>query len=212
MKLPRIFIDRRPTRVEALSAFIWSRFIAATQEKIDKTKLYTVIHAMNLRTRMDPPLTNHHFGNISRTAIAVPSMDDDNEDGFYDVINKIREGIKKVNAEYVKQLQDSNSADGHLNFIKTRAASFMKGEIVTFSFTSLCRFPVYVADFGWGKPVWLGSARLTFKNLCSFFDTRCGDGIEAWINLKEDDMAKLEADKEFLSYVSPTSRVKTSAC
>ncbi|XVF43806.1 hypothetical protein PTKIN_Ptkin02bG0070200 [Pterospermum kingtungense] len=137
-------IDARPpTRVEALSAFIWCRFIAATQEKLDQTKLYTVIHATNLRTRMDPPLTNHHFGNISRPAIAVTSMD--KEDGFYDIISQIREGIRKLNAEYVKQLQDT---DGHLNFIKTRAASFMKGEVVSFSFTSLCRFPVYVADFG----------------------------------------------------------------
>ncbi|XVF02658.1 hypothetical protein REPUB_Repub04eG0193500 [Reevesia pubescens] len=197
--------SRRPTRVEALSAFIWSRFMAATKEKVDQGKLYTVIQAMNLRTRMDPPLPNHHFGNISRPALAVPLMD--KEDGFYDILNQMREATRKVNVEYVKQLQDT---DGHLNFIKSRAASFMKGEVITFSFTSLCRFPVYVADFGWGKPVWLGSALLTFKNLCSFFDTKCGDGIEAWINLKEEDMAKLEADKEFLSYVSPTSNVKVS--
>ncbi|XP_022726799.1 vinorine synthase-like [Durio zibethinus] len=196
---------RRPTRVEALSAFIWSRFMAATQEKVDQGKIYTVIHAMNLRTRMDPPLPNHHFGNISRPAIAVPSMD--KKDEFYDILNQMREAIRNVNAEYVKQLQ---STDGHLNFIKSRAASFMKGEVVTFSFTSLCRLPVYVADFGWGKPVWLGSASLTFKNLCSLFDTKYGDGIEAWINLKQEDMAKLEADKEFLSYVSSTSKVKIS--
>lgn len=196
---------RRPTRVEALSAFIWSRFMAATQEKADQGKLYTVIHAMNLRTRMDPPLPNHHFGNISRPAIAVPSMD--KEDECYDILNQMREAIRKVNAEYVKKLQET---DGHLNFIKSRAASFMKGEVVTFSFTSLCRFPVYDADFGWGKPVWLGSALLTFKNLCSFFDTKYGDGIEAWINVKVEDMAKLEADKEFLSYVSSTSNVKAS--
>ncbi|XP_022776236.1 vinorine synthase-like [Durio zibethinus] len=196
---------RRPTRVEALSAFIWSRFMAATQEKVDQGKLYTVIQAMNLRTRMDPPLSNNYFGNITRPAIAMPSMNE--EDRLYDILNQMRDAIRKVNAEYVKQLQDT---DEHLNFIKSRAASVMKGEVVSFSFTSLCRFPVYVADFGWGKPVWLGSARLPFKNLCSFFDTKYGDGIEAWINLKEEDMGKLEADKEFLSYVSPTSNVKVS--
>ncbi|OMO81492.1 Transferase [Corchorus olitorius] len=197
-----IIDSRRPTRVEALSAFIWTRFMATTQEKTDLEKMYTVIQAMNLRTRMDPPLPNHYFGNISRPAIAMPLMD--KGDGFYDILNQMREAVRKINGEYVKQLQET---DKHLNFIKSRAASVMKGEVVGFSFTSLCRFPVYVADFGWGKPVWLGSARLTFKNLCSFFDTKYGDGIEVFLNMKEEDMAKLEADQEFLSYVSKKTSV-----
>ena len=34
-------------------------------------------------------------------------------------------------------------------------------------------------------------------------DNKTGDGIEAYICLKPDDMAKLEADKEFLAFVSP---------
>ena len=49
-------LQSRPTRIEALSAFIWSRFIATTQGKPDSGKFYTVLHAKNLRTRMDPPL------------------------------------------------------------------------------------------------------------------------------------------------------------
>ncbi|KAK8564473.1 hypothetical protein V6N12_036596 [Hibiscus sabdariffa] len=188
-------VNARPTRVEALSAYIWNRYMAAAaQHNRDQTKTYTVIHAMNLRTRMDPPLSNHYFGNISRPVIAFPAIE--KADGVYDIINRTRDAIKTVNAEYIKQLRDG---DGHLNFIKTRAESFVRGEMVSFSFTSLCRFPVYVADFGWGKPVWVGSARLTFKNLCSFFDTKDGDGIEAWINLEQEDMDKLEADKEFIS-------------
>ncbi|XVE74866.1 hypothetical protein DITRI_Ditri12bG0052800 [Diplodiscus trichospermus] len=167
--------------------------------------MYTVVQAVNLRTRMDPPLPNNHFGNICTAVVAVPSMD--KEDGSYDILNQMREAIRKVNTEYVKELQDT---DEHLNFRKSREASFVKGELVYFSFTSLCKFPVYVADFGWGMPVWLGSARLTFKNLCCFFDTKYGDGIEAWVQMEEEDMAKLEADEVLLSYVSPTTKVKAS--
>lgn len=32
-------------------------------------------------------------------------------------------------------------------------------------FTSLCILPLYEADFGQGKPVRVGSARLPFENL-----------------------------------------------
>ncbi|KAM4109596.1 hypothetical protein ACJW30_03G131700 [Castanea mollissima] len=195
----------RPTRIEALSAFIWSRFMASTQPKSDPNKIYTVLHAINLRTRLDPPLPNNYFGNVSRIAISVPSMDADNR--YSDIVNQVRKSIRDVNVDYVKKLQES---EDHLNFMKERSASISKGEVVPFSFTSLCRFPIYEADFGWGKPVWVGSARLTFKNLVTFFDAKSGNGIEAWVNLKEDDMAKFERDEEFLTHVSSTPNVTTT--
>ena len=98
----------------------------------------------------------------------------------------------------MKNLQQD---DAHLNYIKERAARFKKGEVFSLAITSLCWFPLYEADFGWGKPSWVTTANMTFKNLVSFFDTKSGDGIEAWIILKEEDMAKLETDEELFAYL-----------
>ena len=188
---------RCPTRIEALSAFIWSRFMAATQgSKLDPERLYTVLHAVNLRTRMDPPVPDCYFGNISRFSIATPSIDSKGE--CHGLVSQMRDAIKKIDGDYVKKLQEGN---GHLNFMKDRAEKITKGDVLSFSFTSLCRFPLYETDFGWGKPIWIGSASLTFKNLVVFIDTGSGDGIEAWVNLKEADMAKFEGDEELLAFV-----------
>lgn len=79
-----------------------------------------------------------------------------------------------------------------------------RGEVVELIVTSLCQFPFYEADFGLGKPSWVSSsAARGFSNVVGLMDNKTGDGIEAYIRLKPDDMAKLEADKEFLAFVSP---------
>ncbi|OMO81450.1 Transferase [Corchorus olitorius] len=189
--------ERGPSRIEALSAFMWSRFVATTKAKLSPdSSFYSVIHAVNLRPRIDPPLPEHSFGNFYRISMTFPSLSP-GEDCSYNLINQMRESIRKLDSKFVRQLQDGES---HFDFIKDKAQRFTRGEMIPFTFTSLCRFPFYKAEFGWGKPVWVGSASLTFKNLVVFIDTILGDGIEAWINLKEEDMATFERDEVLLAY------------
>ena len=189
--------QKQPSRVEALSTFIWARFVAATKDESGTEKLYTVHHAVNLRPRTEPPQPQSSFGNLFSVAITVPNLKP-GDDGR-GLMSQVREQISKIDKDYVKKLQDGTQ---HLSFMRDRVARFIKGEMVSFSFTSLCRFPLYENDFGWGKPIWVGSPALTFKNLVFFMDTPSGDGIEAYVSLKKDDMGKFESDEEFLTFVS----------
>ncbi|XP_057507634.1 stemmadenine O-acetyltransferase-like [Actinidia eriantha] len=194
---------RRPTRIEALSAFIWARCITAIKSQDEPNKIYSLLHAVNLRPRTDPPLPDYFFGNFSRPAIVVPSRD--GEINCQAIISQMKSEIRKLNGDYVTKLREGVS---HLSFVKDRAAKTTNGEVVSFSFTSLCRFPLYVADFGWGKPLRAGSASLTFKNLVVFMDAPSGGGIEAWVNLKKEDMEKFEMDNELLGFVSTSPNEK----
>ncbi|XP_062109525.1 stemmadenine O-acetyltransferase-like [Humulus lupulus] len=197
--------DRAPSRVEALSTFIWSRFMAATYKSDDSKKLYTIIHPVNLRPKFDPPLQNHHFGNYYRVAFTVvPSscISTVGEDSCgRELVKQIREEIKKIDTEFVTKLIEGN--EEHFDILEDSANRFVRDELVTSAFTSLLKFPIYEADFGWGNPTWVGSPALNFSNVTAFFDTKTGDGIEAYISLNRDDMAKLEADNEFQAFVSP---------
>ena len=186
-----------PSRVEALSAFLWSRYVAATQENCGHKKLNLVLFAVNLRTRMDPPLSGNFFGNIYRVATVILSSEE-----RIGLMGNLRAAIRKIDNEYVKKLQDHTQ---YLVFLKEETEKIQKKDIVPFSFSSLCRFPIYEMDFGWGNPMWIGRVSLPFKNVTVFIDTKSGDGIEAWVNLKEDDMAKFESDPELLAYASTTS-------
>ncbi|KAL0297067.1 UNVERIFIED_CONTAM: Stemmadenine O-acetyltransferase [Sesamum radiatum] len=168
------------------------------------TKIFTfpaskisALQESNLRPLLDPPLSEYHFGNISRLAIAMPSV---GVDGGSELLQKVREAIRAVNGEYIAQLRQG---DKHLNSLKERMAWANKGKLVTFNFTSLCKFPLYKADFGWGKPVWVVTLTgLENKNLIAFTDTARGDGIEARINLRKEDMEKFEADLELQEFLS----------
>lgn len=194
-----------PSRVEALSAFIWSRYVAATQDPHGPPKTYAVVHAVNLRPRMEPPLPHNSFGNYYRISMTfIPTLEKEEEEyDHYGVvfIKQVREQVKNIDNEYVRKIQEG--ANEHLDFLKDSSYKVLvKREMVSFSFTSLCRFPLYDADFGWGKPTWVGSTALTFKNLTVFIDTKNGGGIEAYISLTLEDMAKFEVDKELLACVN----------
>ncbi|XP_030958773.1 stemmadenine O-acetyltransferase-like [Quercus lobata] len=146
---------------------------------------------------MDPPLPRNSFGNIFRLATVLLSSEERNG-----LVGKVRAAIRKIDNEYVKKLQDHAQ---HLNFLKEASGKVMKEDIVPFNFSSWCKFPMYEVDFGWGNPMWIGLVSLPFKNVVIFIDTKSADGIEAWVNLKEEDMAKFESDTELLAYASTTT-------
>nr|XP_011457542.1 PREDICTED: deacetylvindoline O-acetyltransferase-like [Fragaria vesca subsp. vesca] len=137
--------EKHPSRVEVLSAFIWSRFVAVTKDTGAAEKLYMVIHAVNLRSRFDPPLPEHSFGNLYRVARKI-----------------------SINP----------------SFLINSTYYYIRRRILLWSHKA-------------------GSPARTFKNLVHFLDTKEGDGIEAYICLEKEVMAKFETDSEFLAYVNP---------
>ncbi|KAF8040712.1 hypothetical protein BT93_B2823 [Corymbia citriodora subsp. variegata] len=188
--------NRPPSRVEALSTFIWSRFAWSTGVYSEPSKKCIVLHAVNLRTKFDPPLPQHAFGNFYR--VAVTSLQLDSGEECFGLVAKMRETVRGIDKGYVEKLRDGKE---HLDFIKRSAEAYLKGQLLAMNFTSLCRFPLYESDFGWGSPTWVGSPALTFQNLVVFKDTKSGDGVEAYISLRVEDMAALESDEEFMEFV-----------
>ncbi|KAJ0093993.1 hypothetical protein Patl1_25174 [Pistacia atlantica] len=162
-----------PTRVEALSSFIWSRFTASTRTKMGLERLCMLFH---------PEFTGEEC---------------------HGLVTKFREAKRKLDKDYMKNLQNGVFEDFGLR--EGLNERLNREDMVQFCFTSLCRFPLYETDFGWGRPIWVTVGGLACSNLAILFDTKGGDGIEAWVHLKEEDMAKFEADEELLSFVSPAS-------
>ncbi|GMN49127.1 hypothetical protein TIFTF001_018286 [Ficus carica] len=196
---------RRLSRVVAVSVFLWNRFMAATNSvEIEAGKNYVIRHLVNIRPRCDPPLPEHAFGNYFTRSETIGSITSacTGEEHCYSLARKLEEEIRRIDKDFVAE-NFQEKGDEMLENLKKCAARSEKGEEIAFVITSLCRFPMYEADFGLGKPAWVSSASRGFGNLVSLFDNKSGDGIEAYICLKPDHMANLEADKDFLAFVSP---------
>ncbi|OVA20487.1 Transferase [Macleaya cordata] len=176
-------IQEYTTRVEAVSAFIWKRFVELDQAKegvaAATARVYSVTHAVNMRTRMVPPLPTNAFGNMYTPVFALLINAEGEKDHPYpNLVGKIKEAIKKIDGDHVRKLQ---STDAYINSIKQRAKVVSSGQesTVMLHFSSWCRFPLYEADFGWGKPTWASTAPLPMENVVVLMDTKSGDGIEA---------------------------------
>ncbi|KAF9589881.1 hypothetical protein IFM89_029244 [Coptis chinensis] len=189
-----------PTRVEAVSALIWRCAMKFVRMRTRSVESVTVAnHAVNLRWRMVPPLSNLFFGNLVSGAMATLRTESPPE--LHCLVSQMREAVSKVNGEFVRNLR-GDGLSAYWNHLKEANERQVKGVLELFMFTSWCRFPFYEADFGWGKPIWISTVNWRFKNSFILMDTKCGDGVEAWISLDEEDMARFECDLELIAFTS----------
>ncbi|OWM70593.1 stemmadenine O-acetyltransferase-like [Punica granatum] len=197
---------KNPTRVEAVSGFLWKCLVAVSQRKnngLGRPSFLT--HLVNFRNRMNPPVLELSLGNLLWIASTkLKTVDSDQSDTLPTLVSELREAISRIDGEFVSRLKwDKDLINGSLKEISDRMGA--KGGVDYFGFSSWCKLGYYDVDFGWGKPVWvssIGSGGSVFMNLVILADTRCGDGIEAWVTLDEQDMALLKVDPEIRSITS----------
>ncbi|KAL9244315.1 hypothetical protein vseg_018102 [Gypsophila vaccaria] len=202
--------QNRPSLTLILSAFIWSRIKLATS-KSDRNKIvpHEVYHAVHIRPKVKTLSNSHYyFGNMTVNAIAKPSLDNDKSlcNSF---VATMRESIEKIiyKNEFVDKLQNGME---DLRYMMEHFERESLGEIVSLGFSTLRSLPMYESDFGWGKPVWVTSATLVFDGLIVMIPGGASsDDTYAYVNLRPDQMACLEADQEFLSFVSKSSSLST---
>ncbi|KAI3957762.1 hypothetical protein MKX01_007593 [Papaver californicum] len=211
-------LSKYPTRTEAVSALIWKSFMETSRVKearefaLSTAGTKPIIRskanfAVNLRTRLNPPLPQASFGNVIMDATAESTIIDH---GFVEtlagLISQLRLGLSKMNGEYIRKLQE-----GDIEFLKSldEASHPSNGDenaaekVHICWISSICGLPAYEIDFGWGKPSWVALiTNAEYKNSVFLVDTKCGTGIETWVSLEEEDMAIFEEDQDLLQYAT----------
>jgi shikimate O-hydroxycinnamoyltransferase len=190
-------IPKLPTRVEPVSAFIWKRLMAISKSKPAPVRVHVAIHVVNLRERTVPPMPMHSIGNLVYSAVILSTHDDHDSHGI--LVNKLSNAIRGINGDYVKKLHRGMILDSLTKGVKLSS----EGGMEIYKFSAWCRFPLYETDFGWGEPTsWVCLPAVPIKNQVYLLSTRDGHGIEAFVNILEEDAPVFDGDPELLPFMS----------
>ncbi|WOH04869.1 hypothetical protein DCAR_0624281 [Daucus carota subsp. sativus] len=169
-------VNQSYTRNELVTALLYRCAVRAATASNSRAYTKSVLmHSVNMRPLMDPPLPKTCVGNLLSTLIAQ---------------------MKKGKM----QLRGSKSLVGkNLALMLKYANTDQKPYFVS----SICNFPLYdEMDFGWGKPVKASVVDVGVSNTAVMMDTPSGDGINTLVALEEQDMKNFLADKDLLAYAS----------
>ncbi|KAH6782489.1 hypothetical protein C2S51_007782 [Perilla frutescens var. frutescens] len=192
-----------PTRVEAVSGFIWKYAMAAYSERrVGSTDQSLLTHLVNLRKRAASNLSERAMGNLVWIASAVSSPSSSLKlDGL---VEEVRKAVSRVDGDYVKKLRGDDGWNKMQRCLK-EMEELGRRNVHHLGFSSWCKLGFYDVDFRWGKPAWVSSVDSSgdyFMNLAVLIDSKCGDGIEAWVTMDEQEMGVLEHNQEFRALAS----------
>nr|XP_018906382.1 PREDICTED: BAHD acyltransferase DCR-like [Bemisia tabaci] len=179
------------TSFQSLCALMWRSITRARQQ----TTLFRM--SVDCRNRLEPRLDRRYFGNAILGAEIAASADDL-------LTNDLSWGARLIH-ETVATWDDSK--------VRRRVAEWERepraipndiAEGPTISVGSSPRFPVYEADFGWGRPLAVRSGRNNkFDGKITAFPAKEGDGgVVLEVALAPETMTRLEVDSELMQYAS----------
>ncbi|KAK7305049.1 hypothetical protein VNO77_42948 [Canavalia gladiata] len=168
------------SRYEAIAAHIWRS--ASKARQLDENQPTVVRFNGNIRSRLVPPLPWNYFGNaLAATVTPKCYVGDIILNPLSYAAQKIRESIELLTNDYIRSQLSVKLGQEQLDFVK----GFFKGEgeprnapfagNPNLHITSWMSMPMYEADFGWGKPIYVGLAYVCSQDRALILPSPDGD-------------------------------------
>ncbi|XP_049386662.1 acyltransferase Pun1-like [Solanum stenotomum] len=191
----------KPSRVEMIMALLWRALIRASEKKHGYLRRALMNIPINLRTRLiSLPQVEKSFGNLGVDA-PLKFIPGENKMDLHEFVTLIHDTVKEtiITCDRTSPEEIVSAVSNIYNESFLAQDWGGSDEVDRYTSSSLCRFPIQEADFGWGKPCLMhfGSRH---DQVCWLYDAECGNGICVQVDLKEDYMHLFECDNDIKDF------------
>ncbi|TXG69469.1 hypothetical protein EZV62_004404 [Acer yangbiense] len=156
---------------EMLAGHVWRSTCKARGLPDDQdTKLYI---ATDGRARLQPPLPPGYFGNVIFTATPVAVAGDLQSKPTWYAAGRIHDALVRMDDEYLRSALDYLELQPDLSALVRGAHTF---KCPNLGITSWVRLPIHDADFGWGRPIFMGPGGIAYEGLSFILPSPNTDG------------------------------------
>uniref|UniRef100_A0A7N0TI89 Shikimate O-hydroxycinnamoyltransferase n=1 Tax=Kalanchoe fedtschenkoi TaxID=63787 RepID=A0A7N0TI89_KALFE len=169
---------------EMLAGHVWRCTCKARGLPDDQdTKLYI---ATDGRARLRPTLPPGYFGNVIFTATPIGVSGDLMKKPLWYSASKIHEALVRMDNDYLRSALDYLELQPDLSALVRGAHTFRCPNL---GITSWSRLPIHDADFGWGRPIFMGPGGIAYEGLAFVLPSTTNDGsLSLAISLQSDHM------------------------
>ncbi|XP_073035952.1 shikimate O-hydroxycinnamoyltransferase-like [Primulina eburnea] len=173
---------------EMLAGHIWRCACKARGLPQDQdTKLYI---ATDGRSRLRPSLPSGYFGNVIFTATPTAVSGDLESNPVWYSASKIHDALARMENDYLRSALDYLELQPDLKALVRGAHTFRCPNL---GITSWSRLPIHDADFGWGRPIFMGPGGIAYEGLSFILPSPTNDGsLSVAISLQTEHMKVFE--------------------
>ncbi|KAJ7976400.1 spermidine hydroxycinnamoyl transferase-like [Quillaja saponaria] len=156
----KMLVDRAYSRYEAIAAHIWKCICKARQDDYNAFQPTVVRIMTDIRNRLKPSVPLNYAGNAIHAILTpVSHYNDIISNPLSFAAQKIREGTERLTDEYIRSALDYSARQQKENGLRSESVVDFYGN-PNINIGSWMSLPGYEANFGWGKPVYVGVGAL----------------------------------------------------
>ncbi|KAL1834858.1 hypothetical protein ACET3Z_004509 [Daucus carota] len=194
-----------PSRVEVIACAVWKVLISIDQANHGILRDSTLCTSVNLRGRTGiKEIPQNVFGNFYfqiPTRFKTENITKPEDLELHQLVSLFSSTIKNEIMECSK-ISDPNELMAkvakNINIIREDRGN---NRVNSRFFNTLCNFPMYDVDFGWGEPEWVGVTNVPVE-LVVLMDSKCRTKVEAMVSLTEADMNRFENHPDIVALTS----------
>lgn len=173
---------------EMLAGHVWRSVCKARGLPDDQeTKLYI---ATDGRSRLQPPLPPGYFGNVIFTATPLAVAGDLQSKPTWFAASRIHDALVRMDNDYLRSALDFLELQPDISALVRGAHTF---KCPNLGITSWVRLPIHDADFGWGRPIFMGPGGIAYEGLSFIIPSSTNDGsLSVAISLQSEHMKHFE--------------------